>query len=99
MLFEESLETFSLMIQIVNVIGTREDGRMLRVLDSPNRIDISIVDDDRSVVIGFESIDFAVGEQNGPVQLCVNVFRPTMLEDFDASVDIIAATVSGSAGE
>lgn len=99
MLLEDTLEFFSLIIDSVDVIGTSEDGRMLRVLDSPNRIDISIADNDGSVVIGFQATDYTVEEENGRLELCVEVSRPTSREEFDAIINITVATIAGSAGE
>ena len=97
-LFESEIETFSIEIDRLDVIGGSEDGRMLRVLDSPDTVTISIVDDDRNVVIGFEQADFTVVEGDTSVELCVVVFRPTAGEGLNAIINIIVATISGTAG-
>ena len=98
LLFEET-ETFSLAIEKFDVINQREDSRMLRVANSPQNITIMITDNDRDIVIGFVESDLLVEVlENTSRELCVEVMRPTVSEDLNAIIDIIVATVSGSAG-
>ena len=97
MLFESTNENFSLVIENVDVISQREDSRMLRVANSPRSITIIITDNDGDILIGFEEFELLVGEGTSP-ELCVAVVRPTLSENLDAEIDIIVATVSGSAG-
>ena len=99
MLFESEVETFSLTIDdSFDVINLSGDSRTLRVANSPSAITISIIDNDRDIVIGFEESKFEV-EEGVSLELCVAVMRPTFSEDFNAVINITVATVSGSAGE
>lgn len=97
LLFENEFETFS--IEILDVIGVNEDGRRLRVLNRPRRIDVSIVDDDRDILLGFEQAEYTIVEGDTSLELCVVVLRPTFGEDLNATINITVATVSGTAGK
>ena len=97
MQLENTFEDFSLTVENFEVISHREDSRMLRVANSPRSITVTIADNDGDTVIGFEEPEFSVGEDTS-LELCVVVMRPTVSESFDAVIDIIVATVSGSAG-
>ena len=97
-LFENEVETFSFVIEIENVLNSINDTRVLRVLSQPNTITISIIDNDRDILIGFEETEFSVNEDNVMVELCVGVSRPTLNEDLNAVINIIVATISGTAG-
>ena len=99
-LFEDEVETISFEISEDFKVQTtmEQDGRMLRVLSRPATITVSITDDDRDIVIGFEESEVAVVEGNVSQRLCINVTRPTLGEDLNAVINIIIATISGSAG-
>ena len=94
------METFSFAIEFSTVFGAIGDKRMLRVLSQPDMITISIIDNDRDIVIGFIQNDtiLMVAEGNVMVELCVEVSRPAITEDLNAVINIIVATISGTAG-
>ena len=96
LLFEDEIETFSIDLELLNVT---EEGRRLRILNHPSRVNVLIADDDRDIVIGFEQEEFTVVEGDTALELCVVVLRPTIDEDLNAIINITVATVSGTAGK
>ena len=51
-----------------------------------------------AVVVGFERHLYTVGEQNGQVELCVNVMVPRLQEIGTVTFNLAVETQDGSAG-
>jgi hypothetical protein len=93
--FEDALEVLDVRVSNVSL----SDENLIEFL-SVEKIEVSIRDDDRFVVVGFSdnSTLVYVGESAGSAVLCVEVLAPEPDMLFTSGLDVIVGTRPGTAG-
>lgn len=93
--FENLRETLNITVSTFSLDNTALVG-----FASINTTQLTIVDDDRVAVLGFEdnSTQISVSESVGGVTLCVGILAPGLDVQFSEVIGVVVGTRSGTAG-
>ncbi len=94
--FEDVRESFSVVVSDFFLSDPLLSGFVLT-----NETRITIIDDDRVIIVGFvdNSTEVSVGEGEGAVNLCVGVLSPGVELEFMSEIEVVVETTNGTAGE
>ena len=97
---DNSFEGSSEVVEIVVASFNLSDSSLTAMPSRPST-ELVILDDDRSVTVGFseDSLSFVVDEGVGAVSLCVGIVSPGPSVQFDSQLEIVVGTQAQTASE